>query len=158
MSFEKETKEVNLRTYKINMEAEEYSYTTGNLGEQFFLKIKNEGKLTAAYCDKCNVRFLPVRGFCILCGNEVKSLVYIDMEGVVESFTIAKISSKGEEFGKEKIIAYIKFPNTLGGLLHELKNVKIEELKIGMKVHPVFKEMKERIGSLTDISYFEPKT
>lgn len=151
MSFEKETKEANLRIYKINMEAEGYTYTAGNLGEQFFLKLKNEGVLSVAHCDNCNINFLPVRGFCIFCGNEVNKLVNVYLPGKIESYTFARIDSEGKEI-KERIIAYITFPNVIGGLYHE---VKAKNVRIGSKVVPLFKDKKERKGDLSDIAYFE---
>jgi len=136
------------------MEAESYLYTVGPLAEQFLLSIKNEGKIKAAYCKNCGRLFLPVRSFCTFCGKEVNELREIDQEGVVESFSKVKLDSFGKELKEPFYLAYIKFRNVEGGLLHKLGEVK--EPKIGMKVKPVFKESKERIGSLEDILYFRP--
>jgi len=81
MSYEKEINLEKLVSYPSSMETKEYTYTAGELGEQFFLKIKNEAQLYAAYCKNCNILFLPVRGFCLKCGNEVKELKKIKNEG-----------------------------------------------------------------------------
>ena len=137
------------------MEAEAYTYTAGTIGEQFFLKIKNEGILTAAHCEKCNINFLPVRGFCIFCGEEVNKLVNVEMPGKIESYTFAKLNSESKEEVEEKIIAYISFPNVKGGLFHKINLPSGKGIKIGLKVKPVFKEAKERKGTLNDIEYFE---
>jgi uncharacterized OB-fold protein len=156
MSYEKEINLEKLVSYPSSMETKEYTYTAGELGEQFFLKIKNEAQLYAAYCKNCNILFLPVRGFCLKCGNEVKELKKIKNEGFVVSYTIAKIDSYGKELETPKIIALIGFENVTNYIIHYLDEIKYEELKTNLKVVPVFKEPNERKGSLLDIKYFKP--
>jgi Predicted nucleic-acid-binding protein containing a Zn-ribbon len=156
MSYEKEINLDKLISYPSIMETEEYKYTTGYLSEQFFLKLKNEAQLYAAYCKNCDLIFFPVRGFCLKCGNEVKELKKIKNEGIVVSYTIAKIDSYGKELEKPKIIALISFENVKGYLIHFLDEIQYDKLRIGLKVIPVFKEYNERNGSLTDIKYFKP--
>jgi uncharacterized OB-fold protein len=156
MSYEKEINLEKLVSYPSSMETKEYTYTAGELGEQFFLKIKNEAQLYAAYCKNCNILFLPVRGFCLKCGNKVKELKKIKNEGFVVSYTIAKIDSYGKELEAPKIIALIGFENVTGYIIHYLDEIKYEELKTNLKVVPVFKEPNERKGSLLDIKYFKP--
>jgi len=150
-----ENRRNQLISYPGDMEAEAYLYTVGSLAEKFLITLKDEGKIKAAYCKNCEKAFLPVRGFCIFCGKEVNELVDIEQEGIVESFTKVKLDSFGEEIKEPFYLAYIKFNKVEGGLLHKLGELK-DEPKIGIKVKPVFKELKERKGSLEDIAYFKP--
>jgi uncharacterized OB-fold protein len=143
-----------LLNYPGDMEAEAYVYTAGELGEKFLMSLRDEGKIKAAFCSYCEKLFLPVRSFCIFCGKEVNILRDIEQEGYIESFTKVKLDSSGNEIKEPFYLAYIKFKGVEGGLLHKLGEVK-EELKIGMKVIPVFKEKSQRRGSLEDIAYFK---
>ncbi len=143
-----------LLSYPGRMEAETYAYTAGLLAEKFLMDLKNEGKIKAAYCHRCEKLFLPVRAFCIFCGGEVRDLKEIEQEGYIESYTEVKLNSYEEKLEKPIIVAFIRFKNVTGGLIHKIKG-SIEEIKIGTKVKPILKEKRERKGSLDDIEYFE---
>ncbi len=142
-----------LLSYPGRMETETYLYTTGLLAEKFLMAIKEEGKIKAAYCPRCEKLFLPVRSFCIFCGREVGELRETEQEGYIESYTEVKLNSFEEELKKPIIVALIRFKDVTGGLIHRVS--PIEEVKIGARVKPVFKEKQERKGSLDDIEYFE---
>lgn len=146
-----ENREDKLISYPGRMEAEAYVYTAGILAEKFFLGLKEEGRIRAAYCKNCDKAFLPVRAFCIFCGKEVRELKDIDQEAYVESFTVARIGSNEEELKEPITVAYLRFEGVEGGLIHRVKG----QVKIGMRVKPVFKEKNKRRGDLNDIEYFQ---
>jgi uncharacterized OB-fold protein len=55
-----------------------------------------------------------------------------------------------------EIPAVIKFPSTSGGFLHKLGEIDPSDVRIGMKVEPVWRPEAERTGSILDISHFKP--
>jgi len=130
------------------MEIEAYVYTAGPVGTKWLEELK-EGRLTAAYCPRCNKLFLPPKMYCPYCFGEVKELRPIEPVGVVESYTVIERDFNGELLKEKRVLAFIKFPGVEGGLIHFLKT---DKPRIGMRVAPKWRE--KRQGLLTDIEYF----
>ena len=120
-------------------------YTVGIAGEKFLRAIKDQGKLLAASCGKCQKDFLPPKIFCPYCLQELKEWREVPSRGVVETFTVCN----------GQIFALIRLTSA-GGLIHKLGGVTPGKVKIGLKVEAVFKVPAERKGSLLDIAYFQP--
>ncbi len=77
--------------------------------------------------------------------------------GIVRSYTVVYEDSYGNKLSKPVIIGFIEFPGGVtGGLVHYIINVEPSNVRVGLKVRPVFKPEGERKGSITDIVGFEP--
>jgi len=152
--IEKENLPEEFKRYFSKMEAEKYEYTAGKIGEEFLISLRDEMKIKAAYCEKCNRLILPPKMFCIFCGNEIKELKEIGNEGYIASYTRVVIDERNNRIEKPKIVAFIKFPNVEGGILHYIEDFEENKELLNAKVIPVFNE--KRNGSLNDIKYFKP--
>lgn len=130
-------------------------YTSGRAGDEFFKKLKKDGKFLAAKCKKCGKVYFPPRIYCEKDFSETE-FVEVNCEGRVRAFTVARLDAHERELEKPEIYAVIDIDGTDGCLIHLLGEVEPENIKVGMKVKPVLKSKEEREGRITDILYFKP--
>jgi uncharacterized OB-fold protein len=128
-----------------------FRYTLGIAGEKFFREIKDNGKLVASRCTKCNLNYLPPRIYCERCMSKLDDYIQVESVGTVNTCTICHEDSDGRTLTEPVTVAMIRFPNAHGGLVHKVKG----NISIGDKVRPVLKDKSERTGSILDISFFE---
>jgi hypothetical protein len=128
-----------------------FRYTAGLAGEKFFREIKDNGKLVASRCDKCNLNYLPPRVYCERCMSKLEEYVQVESSGVVEPFTLCHQDADGNEMDHPVGIALVRFPGAHGGIIHKTK----QKLSIGDKVRVLFREKSKRTGSILDIEGFE---
>jgi len=133
-------------------------YTTGIAGERFFRALKDEGTLMGTYCTECDVMYVPGRLYCERCFAHLNDEAWFDAgtRGRVHTFTVMHIGLDDEPLETPRILAYVEIGDTDGGLVHNLGEVDLEEIFIGMPVEAVLKPATERTGSITDILYFKP--
>ncbi len=155
MSFDKIRDPRKIRHQIGNMEAD-YIYTAGVAGERFYIALRDEEKLLATSCEKCNITYMPPRLYCDQCFAELSNFAEVPSTGVIESYTITYFDRDGEPLPEPEILAFVKIDKTDGGLIHRIGKVKPESLKIGSKVTAVFEVKTKRQGALTDIKYFKP--
>ena len=140
MSWEKIGKEDNLLTWKDKMGAEEYVYTTGVAGEEFFNGLKQK-KIIGSRCPKCGKVYVPARLYCEDCFVKT-NFIEVNEKAYIDSYTIIYKDDEGNKLEKPQIIALIRFGNTKGGLLAYVvegeveigKEVEILEYKIPLIV------------------------
>lgn len=128
-------------------------YTSGKAGEEFFRKLR-EGKFIAARCKKCGRRYFPPRIYCEFDFSETE-FYEISGEGKIKAYTIATLGLN-EESIEPTIYAMIELDNTDGCIIHYVKDVEPENVRIGMRVKPVLKEADKMEGKITDILYYKP--
>lgn len=128
-----------------------FRYTTGLAGEKFFREIKENGRLVASRCPKCNLNYLPPRIYCERCMSRLEEYVQIDSVGTVETFTQCYQDADGERLPQPVTVVLARFPLAHGGIVHNANG----QVSIGDKVRVVFKEKSKRTGSILDIAYFE---
>lgn len=128
-----------------------FRYTAGIAGERFLREIKDNGKLVASRCVKCDLNYLPPRIYCERCMSKLGDYVEVENKGTVETFTTCTLDSDGKALPKPVTVALVRFPLTHGGLIHRTKG----QVAIGEKVRVVFREKSKRTGSILDIEHFE---
>ena len=131
-----------------------FRYTAGLAGEKFLREIKDNGRLVAARCPKCELNYLPPRIYCERCMSKLEDYVTIESTGTVDTFTVCKQDSEGKPLSQPATVALVRFPSAHGGLVHKVKG----QVAIGDKVRVVFKEKSQRTGSILDIECFEKVT
>ena len=133
-------------------------YTTGIAGERFFRALKDEGALMGTYCTECDVMYVPGRLYCERCFAHLDDEAWFDAgtRGRVHTFTVMHLGLDGEPLETPRILAFVEIGDSDGGLVHNLGEVDLEEIFIGMPVEAVLKPAAERTGSITDILYFKP--
>jgi hypothetical protein len=130
-----------------------YTYTAGPVGTRFLGALR-EGKIAGGRCSLCGRTHVPPRSYCQHDFGEVRELVELG-EAYLEAYTVIHMDHDGRSLGKPVVLGLVRFPNTVGGIIHYI-NADPERLVVGSRLRPVFKDPKERRGSVTDILYFEP--
>ncbi|MGC8566363.1 MAG: Zn-ribbon domain-containing OB-fold protein [Caldisphaera sp.] len=150
MSYDKKGRLEDLIIFPGEQEVEKYVYTPGIQGVDF-AKGLIEGKIMGMKC-KDNKVYVPPKAFCP--DFEEGSLIEINDDWIVLSYTVIYSDMYGNKLDKPKVIGVVKPKNGEGGIIHFL-NISIEKLKIGITVKPVFRPKNERKGNINDILYFE---
>lgn len=133
-----------------------YIYTVGRAGEKFFREIIN-GKIFGVKCNQCNIIYVPPRIYCEKCFERLEdNYLEVGTKGKVHTFTQCYETYDGLRKETPSIVAVIRLDGTEGGLVHWLGEVEFKEVYFGMPVEAVFKDKKEREGSILDIKYFKP--
>ena len=128
-----------------------FRYTVGLAAEKFFREIKENGKLLASRCPKCDLNYLPPRIYCERCMTKLDEHVEVENTGTVETYTICRRDGHGNDLAEPFTVALVRFPNTQGGLVHRVKG----KISIGDLVRVVFEDRARRTGSILDIECFE---
>ena len=76
MSYDKIRDPRKVRHVEGDMEVD-YIYTAGVAGERFFIALRDEAKLYATKCSKCNFTFMPPRIYCDQCMTELSSWIEV---------------------------------------------------------------------------------
>lgn len=145
-----------------------YRRATGEAVERFLEGLK-EGRIIGTRCEGCGRVFIPPRSFCELCFRRVRTYVEHSGEGEVATYSVAYIGTNPRErLARPEVVAVIWFEGTkvvrpnshhvfhAAGLMHKLGEVEPSEVRIGMKVKPVWRPKEQRRGEITDILYFAP--
>ncbi len=128
-----------------------FRYTVGVAAEKFFREILQNERLVASRCNSCNLNYLPPRIYCERCMSQLQEYLPVESKGIIEAFTVCHQDAEGNQLPEPVGVALVRFPGTHGGLVHKTKGT----LAIGDKVRVVFKDKRERSGSMLDIKYFE---
>jgi len=135
----------------------EYNYAVGPTGEKFFKALKDEAKIIAPKCPKCNLVMLPPRSFCERCFVPADEWVEVGAEGTIQAFTIVP-----HYFESLPDVPYATAMVMLDGantaIANFVKNLDLSDIKkaaqklaIGTRVKVVFE--KDRKGVITDFHY-----
>ena len=133
-----------------------YQYFAGTVGSKFLVALRDEQKILGMKCEKCNKVFIPPRATCERCFSDLRdNWVELSDTGVVTGFTVIRYKEPYQPKEPPYVLALIKLDGADTPLAHLLECDDTANAKVGMKVKAVFAE--ERIGSVLDISYFEPR-
>lgn len=135
----------------------DYSFSTGPIMGKWFQGLK-EKKFYATKCPSCGRTMTPPRGCCALCVVRSEDFVEVGPKGTVVNYDIAYYASPDPLTGKVRKTPYSALFVMLDGsargiFAHEIKDDDIPKLKRGVRVRPVWNEV--RTGSIHDLLYFE---
>jgi acetyl-CoA C-acetyltransferase len=119
------------------------------------------GKIRGSRCGKCGRIMVPARAFCEVCNLQVVDDWYdLGDTGTVVTYTNSHVDwdSSFLPDGRVRTFAVVAIDGASPehGLLHHLGEVKPDKVHIGMRVKAVWKDAKDREGSVTDVKYFRP--
>ncbi|HEV8595126.1 MAG TPA: Zn-ribbon domain-containing OB-fold protein [Thermoplasmata archaeon] len=155
MTFRERTRRAEaFRSWPGDMEAD-YRYTTGVAGERFFVELRDTGRILAARCDACDLAYLPPRIYCENCMGATTDWIPVEGPATVESVTTLHLDERGARLSEPQVWAILRWPGIHGGLVHRL-SVPADRAKIGLKVRPVLRPPRDRVGNITDIVHFAP--
>ena len=136
--------------YPGSMEVEKYVYTPGIHGLEF-AKSLIEGKILGM---KCNDTILvPPKTYCP--DGSMGTLVEVEDEWVVETYTVIYSDMEGRKLDKPVVIGLVRPLTGEGGIIHYIK-IDPDKIEPGIIVKPVFRPKEQRRGVITDIAFFEP--
>ncbi len=127
-----------------------YEYTAGVAGEKFLRGLK-EGKILAATCPRCGVRYLPPKTYCVDCFVAMTEFRDAGVKAKVRALAQSDFDLDGSRLQAPRKFAFLAFPGTRGGLVHRVKG---DGLRIGSVVTAKFVRPEERKGTLLDIEGF----
>ncbi|MEM1942793.1 MAG: Zn-ribbon domain-containing OB-fold protein [Candidatus Caldarchaeum sp.] len=146
----------------------DYRHVPGKAYSRFLQGLK-DGVILGTRCSGCRRLMVPPRVFCELCFRDVDLWEEHAGEGVVATYSVAHVGTDpGVRLEKPMVVAVVWLEDTLNkpsssravmhaaGLLHRLDEVSPEEVRIGMRVKPLWKPAENRVGSILDIKYFRP--
>ncbi len=132
-----------------------YSYFAGRVGSTFITALRDSKQILGVRCDKCNKVFVPPRQTCERCMADLReNWVQLENTGEVVNFTVVRYSDKHLPRKTPYILAMIKLDGADTPLVHILDEVKIEDIKPGMRVEAVFSE--KTTSTILDIDHFKP--
>ena len=131
-----------------------HRYTAGIAGERFFKAMRDERRLLASRCPRCQDAFLPPKMYCERCFEETTDWIPVEGPGYVKGFTVLHRSLDEKPLEEPVVVALIAWTGIKGGLLHRMAEVKLGDVTTGMVVEPVWAQV--RAGTLEDIRHFRP--
>jgi len=137
-----------------------YSYDNGYALTSYLEGFK-QGALRGSRCTGCGRIMIPPRSFCELCNLQpVHDYCELPDTGTVQTYTLSHVNWDSSPLprGRVDVFAVIAIDGAAPemGLVHRLGEVSAKDVKIGMKVRAVWKDAKDREGSVLDIKYFRP--
>jgi uncharacterized OB-fold protein len=134
-----------------------YAWDTGEAIGRYLAELK-EGRLIARSCGKCERVMIPPRMFCERCFRPTDEWVYVKDTGKIFTFSLCYVSWDVRRLKQPEIPAVIEIDGASPGMgiLHVVKKITPKKVQIGMAVRAVWKPKPKRIGSVTDIAYWEP--
>jgi len=132
-----------------------FKYSAGELGSRFLTTLRDEKRILAVRCDKCNKVFSPPRRYCTFCYSDLDGRwVEVADEGEVVNFTVVRYGEPYQPTDVPYVIAQIKLDGSDTPMLHILGGVEPEQVRCGMRVKAAWSD--ERKASMFDIKHFEP--
>jgi uncharacterized OB-fold protein len=136
--------------------AQPFDYAVGMHGSKFFAELRDNKKLLGVRCPKCKKVYVPPRGVCGPCFEELNEFVELGPRGVIGTYTILRFAFIDPETGHQKPVPYgygfIKLDGADTLFQHYIDIEDEKKIKVGARVEAVFAD--ERKGTIRDILYF----
>ena len=129
-------------------------YTMGIAGERFFRELKDSGRFLGTRCAACDHVYLPPSIFCPRCFAALEEWKEVGPQGTVRAVTTAHRGVDGRPLETPETLALIQLDGADGLLAHRIGGSN--DMDIGARVEPVFRDAAEREGSILDIRHFRP--
>jgi 3-hydroxybutyryl-CoA dehydratase len=132
-----------------------YKYFAGRTGSKFIIGLRDQKKILGTRCKKCNKVYVPPR---LTCEKHVTEKcdewVELPGTGTVANFTVVRYAEPHQPVKPPYIVALIKLDGADCALAHIVKGAAPSEMRVGMKVKPIF--AKESTSTITEIDHFAP--
>jgi len=134
----------------------QYSWSAGR-GTTAHLEGLIEGRLVGARCPSCgNVVFPPRNGTCAKCGVLLGETVEVGPGGTITTFCIVNVPFLGQKITPPYVAATILLDGSDLGVQHLIQECDATEVRMGMRVEPVWRDRSEWGPSLENITHFRP--
>jgi len=133
----------------------EYTYVAG-AGRSVFLRGLAERRMLARRCPGCEQVYLPSPEFCSRCLLPVGAPFELDGRGTVSTFCVVNFPFPGQVYEPPYVVAHIRIDGADTRLMHLVREVTPDRVRIGMPVEPVWVADDELDTSMTSIRYYRP--
>jgi uncharacterized protein len=99
-----------------------------------FVDLLGEGKIEGTLCKKCGAKFFPPRADCASCFSNEMDWFEMPKKGKLETFTTAYYAPFGFEADPPYTMGVVDFGGKLKLFARVTKEIKPEEVKVGMEV------------------------
>jgi hypothetical protein len=131
-----------------------YRYFPGEVVGRFLIGLRDERKLLAIRCRSCGTVYCPPEPICGKCLMRAGEWLEVGPQGTLESFTQTNYSLDIHPLTAPILYGLVKLDGADTSMIHILGEVRLEDLKVGMRMEPLFRE--EPRGDILDIMYFRP--
>ncbi len=133
----------------------EYRYTPGVAQSRFF-RGATAARLIGERCPECRKVYVPARGFCPRDGVPTTEEVEVPGTGTVTTFCIVNLPFAGQAVECPYVCASVLLDGADSELFHLVQEASAEEVRMGMRVEPVWAPEEEGKEGLGRIRYFRP--
>lgn len=133
----------------------DYTYVAGT-GRSGFLRGLAEGRMLARSCPTCTQVYLPPPEFCSRCLSPLGQPFELDGRGVISTFCVVSFPFPGQVHDPPYVVAHIQVDGTGTRLMHLVREIDPGDVRIGMRVEPVWVEPNQREASMTSIRHYRP--
>jgi uncharacterized OB-fold protein len=130
-----------------------YSYTPGVAASRFLRSIE-KGQIVGQRCPTCRKVYVPPRGACSMCGVATDEELLLTGNGTITTFCVTQIPSPG--LTPPYVTAWIRLDGADLTAMFLVQEVDPADVRLGMRVEPVWVEESEREANLGNIKYFRP--
>jgi uncharacterized OB-fold protein len=130
-----------------------FNYTPGVAASRF-LRSLEQGHLVGQRCPKCQKVYVPPRGACSMCGVATDEELVLTGKGTVTTFCVTRIPSPGLE--PPYVTAWILLDGADLTSMFLIQEVGPADVRLGMRVEPVWVDDSERKTDLGNIKYYRP--
>jgi uncharacterized protein len=134
----------------------EYTYTPGEAASKFFREVTDHQRLVGQKCPTCGKVYVPPRGFCPQDGSPTVEEVEVVGTGTVTTFCIVNLPFAGQAVECPYVSAAVLLDGADSELFHLVQEVDPNEVRMGMRVEPVWVEADDPATGLMRIRYFRP--
>jgi uncharacterized OB-fold protein len=137
-----------------------YKHSYGPYYGRLFDELGAYRRIVGSRCPSCSAVLLPPREWCDVCHVRTTAWADVADTGVLKAFSVIHLEFVGQLRSPPYIYAEIVLDGASTKLIHMLEGVDPDEaprlLRPGMKVRAVWKDSEQAVGTLADISRFEP--
>lgn len=133
----------------------EYTITAGEAPSRFLRGIL-EGRILGERCPECQMVYVPPRGACPTCGVPTRDQVELTDTGTVTTFCVVNIPFAGQSIEIPYVCGSVLLDGANIAIFHLIREVPVDEVRMGMRVKAVWKPGGERAPTLENIAYFKP--
>jgi uncharacterized OB-fold protein len=131
----------------------DYSYTPGVAASRF-LRSLERGQIVGQRCPTCGKVYVPPRGACSMCGVATDEELVLTGKGTITTFCVTSVPSPG--LVPPYVTAWIRLDGADITSMFLIQDCEPADVRLGMRVEPVWVEDSDREANLGNIKYFRP--
>jgi uncharacterized protein len=117
-----------------------------------------DGKLIGRRCPSCKLVYFPPRnGTCSMCGVLLDDDdVEVGPRGTITTFCVVNVPFLGQKIKPPYVAATILLDGADIGVQHLIQEIDAADVRMGMRVEPVWRDRSEWGPTLENITHFRP--